>query len=118
MAFWTDTFLDKMRKEWLRRLIKVQYYAGDTWYDAKITQKYITGNTLTIFSQTSDALTLTITKVRIIDISGDVAGEVSDNVLKDSEHGMLTKWEFPLFELTKEKEAEIAKKYIEENASS
>ncbi len=100
MAFWTNTFMSKMRNEWLRRIAKIQYYAGSTWYDAKITDKYVTGNTLYIRSQTTDNSALTITKVRLIDTGGDVAGEISENITKTSAQGVITLWEFPLYEIT------------------
>lgn len=100
MAFWTNTFMSKMRNEWLRRIAKIQYYAGGTWYDAKITDKYVTGNTLYIRSQTTDNSALTITKVRLIDTGGDVAGEISENITKTSAQGVITLWEFPLYEIT------------------
>lgn len=117
MAFWSDTFLNKMRSEWLRRLVKVQYYSGGKWYDAKITEKSISGNTLIIYSQTTDSLDLTITAVRIVDTSGDVAGQISENIFKDASHGMLTRWEFPLFELTDEAEAQIVEEYNNKHKS-
>ena len=35
MAFWTDVFLNKVRQDWLKRIVKIQYYAGGVWYDAR-----------------------------------------------------------------------------------
>lgn len=100
--------MSKMSNEWLRRIAKIQYYAGGTWYDAKITDKYVTArtqnnvtvNTLYVRSQTTDNLALTITKVRLIDTGGDVAGEISENITKTSSQGVITLWEFPLYEIT------------------
>ena len=100
MAFWTTTFMNKMRAEWLRRIAKIQYYANNTWYEAKITDKYISGNTLFIRSQTTDSAAITITKVRLIDTGGDTAGEITENVTKTSSQGVITLWEFPLYEIT------------------
>lgn len=100
MAFWTDTFLGKVRKDWLKRIVKIQYYAGGTWYDAQITSKTIEGNTLKILSQTTDNKALIITSVRLIDTGGDVAGQVTDNIQKPATRGVITLWEFPLYELT------------------
>ena len=82
MAFWTETFLNKMREDWLRRIVKIQYYAGGTWYDAQITSKTIEGDTLKILSQTTDSRALTVTSVRLIDMGGDVAGQISENITK------------------------------------
>lgn len=100
MAFWTDTFLNKVRKDWLKRIVKIQYYAGSTWYDAQITSKTIEGDTLKILSQTTDSKALTITSVRLIDTGGDVAGQLTENITKLATQGVITLWEFPLYEIT------------------
>ena len=99
MAFWTNEFLNKMRNEWLRRLVKFQYRAGSTWYDTVITDKRIEGNALKITTATTDAAALTITSVRVIDISGDVVGTRTENITKSATQGVLTLWEFPLYEI-------------------
>lgn len=100
MAFWTDTFMDKMRTEWLRRIAKIQYYAGSTWYDAVITDKSIDGDTMKITSVTNDSLALTITGIRLIDTAGEVAGSITESIVKAASQGVITVWEFPLYELT------------------
>lgn len=100
MAFWTETFLNKMRNEWLRRITKIQYYAGGKWYDAIITEKTISGDTLKITSTTSDSSALTITSVRLLDTSGDVAGQITESITKLATQGVITLWEFPLYEIT------------------
>ncbi len=99
MAFWTDTFMDKMRKEWLRRIYKIQYQAGDTWRDAQITDKHIEGDTMYVTTATTDSENLTITAIRVVDTSGDVAGLTSENIVKNSNQGVITLWEFPLYEV-------------------
>jgi hypothetical protein len=100
MAFWTDTFMAKVRKDWLKRIEKIQYYAGGTWYDAQITEKTVEGDTLRIKSQTTDSEALTITSVRLIDTGGDVAGQLTENIVKLASQGVITLWEFPLYEIT------------------
>jgi hypothetical protein len=97
--FWNDTFMNKIRQEWLRRISKIQYYAGNNWYDAVITDKSISGNTLKITSVTNDNLALNITAVRIIDTSGDVAGQLTENITKTATQGVITLWEFPIYEV-------------------
>lgn len=96
--FWKESFLDKMRAEWLRRLVKIQYYAGGVWYDAAITKKEISGNAVKIISTTTDSTALTVTAVRIIDINGDVAGERTEHIVKKGTQSVITLWEFPLYE--------------------
>lgn len=100
MAFWTDDFLDKIREHWLNRIDKIQYYAGGTWYDAQITSKEIDGDSLVILSQTTDSSALTITQVRLVDTGGDVAGSITESITKTASQGVITRWEFPLYEIT------------------
>ena len=100
MAFWTDTFMKKVRQDWLKRIVKIQYYAGGVWYDAQITSKTSDGDTLKILSQTTDSKALTITSVRLIDTGGDVAGQLTENITKLATQGVITLWEFPLYEIT------------------
>ena len=99
-AFWQETFLGKIRTEWLRRIVRIQYYAGGTWYEAQITSKTIVGNTLKIVIQTTDSAALTITKVRLLDNDGDVAGQITESITKLATQGVITLWEFPLYEIT------------------
>ena len=98
--FWDDVFLNKIRQDWLNRIAKIQYYAGGVWYDEMITSKTVEGDTLKITSQTTDSKELVITKVRLIDTGGDLAGQLSENITKLATQGVITLWEFPLFELT------------------
>lgn len=99
MAFWKEGFMNKMRAEWLRRIYKFQYYAGGKWYDAVITDKKISGNTLYVTTSTTDSAALTITKIRLIDTAGEVAGEISESITKLATQGVITVWEFPLYEI-------------------
>ncbi|MEG1894652.1 MAG: hypothetical protein RR162_00330 [Oscillospiraceae bacterium] len=99
--FWKESFLSKIRAEWLRRLVKFQYKAGGIWYDATITEKSIVGNSLKIMTVTTDTAALTITSIRVIDTGGEVAGEIAENITKTATQGVLTLWEFPLYEIAK-----------------
>lgn len=101
MAFWKETFLVKIRKEWLRRIVKMQYYADGVWYDATITNKGVNGTAITLTTQTTDSAALNITKVRLIDVDGEVAGEITENIVKSATQGVVTLWEFPLYEVVK-----------------
>lgn len=100
MGFWKEDFMNDMRAEWLRRIHKFQYYAGSTWYDAVITEKKISGNTLYVTTTTTDSEALTITKIRLLDTAGKVAGEISESITKLATQGVITVWEFPLYEIT------------------
>ena len=81
MGFWKESFLDKRRKEWMRDISKVQYYADGVWYDAQINEKVIQGDVLSIKFTTTDNQTLTIT--------GVVAGSAKDTIVKSATQGVL-----------------------------
>lgn len=91
--------MNGIRAEWLRRIYKFQYFADEKWHDAVITEKKISGDTITVITETTDSEELTITKIRLIDTSGEVAGEISENIEKLSTQGLVTLWEFPLYEI-------------------
>jgi len=95
----TTNFLNRTRKRWLRWLVKFQYKAGNTWYTAEITKKEISNNVLRITTMTTDDLALTITGVRVYDNNGDLVLETTENISKKSTQGVLTVWEFPLYEV-------------------
>lgn len=99
MAFWKEEFMNKIRAEWLRRIYKFQYYADGQWYDAVITDKRVDGNTLRVTTSTTDSADLTITKVRLLDTAWELAGEISENIKKSAAQGVITVWEFPLYEI-------------------
>ena len=74
---WQKTFLDKNRRWWLRKIARAQYYASATgkWYEGRFTEKSMSGNTMTFKIETTDEMSITITKVRLLDADGDVAYE-------------------------------------------
>jgi hypothetical protein len=37
--------------------------------------------------------------VRIVDTSGDVAGQLTENITKTATQGVITLWEFPIYEV-------------------
>ena len=89
MGFWQDSFLAKRRQEWMRDINAVQYQAGDVWYNGQITDKILSGDTLTINWVTTDNLALTITAIRFLDRDGNVAGYATDRIAKSATQGML-----------------------------
>lgn len=99
--FWTETFLAKRRSEWLKSIVKFQYHSNGTWKDAVITEKTVDGNALKIkTTMADDGITETISAVRILDRDGDVAGQMGERIVKKATQGLLTLWEFPLYEVT------------------
>ena len=98
--FWKESFLKKRREEWLKSVERFQYLTDGTWKDAVITDKRVDGNALKITTTTTDdGAAATITAVRILDRDGDIAGQMNENIEKKATQGVLTLWEFPLYEL-------------------
>ncbi|MDD3029886.1 MAG: hypothetical protein PHS57_06375 [Alphaproteobacteria bacterium] len=73
----------------MRDISAVQYFANNTWYNAQITEKYISGNKLYIKFVTTDNLALTITAIRILDRDGVEAGYRADYITKNATQGLL-----------------------------
>ena len=98
--FWKENFLAKRRAEWLKNIAKFQYLTNGVWKDAVISEKSVAGNVIKFTTTISDDGTASkITAVRILDRDGDVAGEMSENIEKKATQGLLTLWEFPLYEI-------------------
>ncbi|MDD2979519.1 MAG: hypothetical protein PHN80_06050 [Hespellia sp.] len=97
---WESEFMTKIRKYWLRKVNKAQYFLSSTnsWYDGTITEKAIDGNTITIKFETTDEQNATITKVRLIDTDGTVAYSGTRSIVKDSSQGALLQIDVPLVE--------------------
>ena len=92
---WQKTFLDKNRRWWLRKIARAQYYASATgkWYE-----KSMSGNTMTFKIETTDEMSITITKVRLLDADGDVAYEGNRSIVKSSTEGALIQIDVPMVE--------------------
>lgn len=100
MAFWNNSFLQKRRTAWMNSISKAQYYADGTWYDGTITEKSISDNTIYVKFTTSDSLALTITQVRLLDTSLEVAGtQTNINIIKSAAQGVLLQIAMPLTEV-------------------
>lgn len=100
MSFWSSDFMNDRRKQWLAALVKFQFKVGSTWYDATINTKRIVGNTVEIivsFPRVSTG-TQTITAIRIIDVTGKQCGYQEVKVVRANNQGVLTKFEFPIYE--------------------
>lgn len=97
--FWNEDFLAKRRNEWLRQLDKFQFYANGEWHDATITEKRVDGNSLKITAIIDGENINKVTGIRILDAVGNIAGERSDTLDKKTTQGLLTMWEFPIYEI-------------------
>ena len=100
MSFWSTDFMNDRRKQWLNALVKFQYLVNGTWYDATINTKRVIGNKVEIivsFPRTSSG-SQTIKAVRIIDVTGQQAGYQAPEIVRAANQGVLTKFEFPIYE--------------------
>lgn len=100
MSFWSIDFMNDRRKQWLNALVKFQYRVGGTWHDATVKSKQITGNKIEIivsFPRTSSG-SQTITAIRVIDVTGKQAGYQAVQIVRAANQGVLTKFEFPIYE--------------------
>ena len=97
---WQKTFLDKNRRWWLRKIARAQHYASATgkWYEGRFTEKSMSGNTMTFKIETTDEMSITITKVRLLDADGDVAYEGNRSIVKSSTEGALIQIDVPMVE--------------------
>ena len=77
-----------------------QYYASATgkWYEGRFTEKSMSGNTMTFKIETTDEMSITITKVRLLDADGDVAYEGNRSIVKSSTEGALIQIDVPMVE--------------------
>lgn len=97
--FWKDSFLDARRSEWLAQVAKIQYFCNGKWYDAEIAEKSIKGDVLYIRARFENIDSATkITSIRVLDRNGDVAGEKSENLEITTSQGLLSLWEFSIYE--------------------
>lgn len=97
---WSETFLQKKRRAWLRSIARAQYYSSTTnsWYEGFISEKTVEGDTIKIKFQTTDELDLTITQIRLIDTDGDIAYSEARNIIKNASQGALLQIEAPIVE--------------------
>ena len=100
MSFWSADFMNDRTKQWLNALVKFQYLVNGTCYDATINTKRVVGNKVEIivsFPRTSGG-SQTIKAVRIIDVTGKQAGYQATEIVRAANQGVLTKFEFPIYE--------------------
>ena len=100
MSFWSVDFMNDRRKQFLNALVKFQFRVSGAWYDATVNSKRINGNTVEVivsFPRTASGKQ-TITGVRVIDVTGKQCGFQEVNIVRAANQGVLTKFEFPIYE--------------------
>lgn len=98
MKFYTENFLEKRRRWWMNNIAKVEVLVGSTWYTGAIQKKALEGETIVIHAVFTElaASVCTITSLRVIDVDGEVAALMTENITKASGQGVLIKIELPI----------------------
>jgi hypothetical protein len=102
MAFFTESFMDSLRNALLRRVVRFQYQRNNgRWYDGEINSKQILGTSVVVYVNVpSFGEADTITGVRVYDNNGNLAGQQSISLVRDSLNSGLLRFNFPLIEQT------------------
>lgn len=100
MAFFTEEYLNKRRKEILNSVEKVQYQINNSsWHDGTINDKTIDGSNVIIFMDApSSGQADTITGVRVYDNYGHLAGQQTISLKRNSISSALIRFTFSLEE--------------------
>ena len=100
MAFYSNNFLQKRRKWWMKNITGVEAFFNGAWYKSTIQEKSLTGDTILIRAVFTDitATAGTITSLRVIDVDGEVAATKSDSITKAAGQGVLIQLELPIIE--------------------
>lgn len=101
MAFYTDKFMEKRRRWWMKNIHSVQVYADGAYHTGTIQKKALEGDTIIIHAVFEDLtdIACTITTLRVIDIDGEVAAQRSESIKKAAGQGVLIKIELPITEV-------------------
>lgn len=96
--FWKNDFMAKMRSVWAENIDKFQYEISGQWVDAAINSKVIDNDTIRLIVQLPGTDAVTITGARILDADGTVIGESTENITNSGGKGLISQWEFPVYE--------------------
>ncbi len=101
MGFWSNEFLAKQRQRWLNSLQKFQYQVSGVWYDAQVNSVQISGNSIIILANIPNvpAVANTVTRIRIYDDAGILAGEQEVSISRTGVQSILIKFNLPIQEV-------------------
>lgn len=101
MAFWSTTYLNKIRNKIMNDTIKAKYKIGTTYYDATINSKTVSGENVVIIVGCPNIATgtQTITEVVLYDNNNDIMATKTDSVTKTGTQGVLFKFDLPIKEV-------------------
>ena len=101
MGYFSDTFMECRRKQWLRSIAEVEIQANGVWRTGVINQKKIEGDTLVIMATFPivDYTSGTITASRVIDVRGEVVAYQQHAITKIRGQGTMIKISVPIYEV-------------------
>lgn len=102
MGYFSETFMEYRRKQWLRSIAEVEVEANGAWHTGDINLKQIEGDALVITATfpSLDSVACKITASRIIDVRGEVAAYQQRAINKNSGQGTMIKITVPIYEVT------------------
>lgn len=102
MAYFSDTFMNHRRNQWLRSLVAVEALTEGKWYRGEINQKKIEDDTLVIMATfpALDSKECYIVASRLIDVRGEQAAYQQRMIKKNSGQGTMIKITIPIYEVT------------------
>ena len=99
MTIWNETFLNKIRTDWLNKISKIQIQKSDsTWADLTIKNAAISGNSIVIFTKVPNVQFSTV-NIRVIDTDGDEAGAIPESISKTSDDTFYMTFKFSLTQI-------------------
>ena len=102
MAYFSDSFMNLRRKQWLRSIVAVEAKVGGTWHRGDINQKKIEGDTLVLMVTFPefDSVACTFSALRVVDVRGEIAAYQQRTIKKVSGQGTMIKLNIPIYEVT------------------
>lgn len=102
MGYFSETFMEGRRKQWLRAIAKVEAQVDGVWHAGDINFKQIEGDTIVIkvTFPMLDSKDCRITATRIVDMRGEVAAYQQRLIHKASGQGTMVKITIPIYEVT------------------
>lgn len=101
MAYFSDTFVDHRRKQWLRSISAVEVQVGGAWHRGDLNKKEIEGEAVVIVATfpTLDDTACTITASRVLDVRGEVAAYQQRTIQKKAGQGTMIRITVPIYEV-------------------
>ena len=102
MAYFSESFLNHRRRQWLRSIHEVEVQVNGGWHTGDIDKKEIQDDMLVITATfpTLNDVACTITASRLIDVRGEVAAYQQRSIKKNSGQGTMIKLTIPIYEVT------------------